>query len=131
MAPEQLVAAKGVPQTDPYALGITLHEMLAGKKLFTAATQYSLMTQQVKQPPTPIRELCPEVPAELERLVLDLLNKEPEDRPPSAEVVYRRLLPFVDQLGPLPGHLDPPTAASPARMYGLVLGRVFAAPAAH
>ena len=126
MAPEQVEANLSSPATDLYALGCTLHEMLSGEHLFTGSTSYSVMSKQVKEQPTALRTLRAEVPPALERLVLDLLEKKPQSRPASAEIVYDRLLPFVTDLGPLPGALGSPSAASPVRMYARVLSRVFA-----
>ncbi|MEU0960791.1 protein kinase [Micromonospora aurantiaca] len=126
MAPEQVEANLSSPATDLYALGCTLHEMLSGEHLFTGSTSYSVMSKQVKEQPRALCTLRPEVPPALERLVLDLLEKKPQARPVGAEVVYDRLLPFTTGLGPLPGALGSPSAASPVRMYARVLGRVFA-----
>lgn len=126
MAPEQVEANLSGPATDLYALGCTLHEMLSGEHLFAGSSSYSVMTKQVREQPPALCGLRAEVPTELERLVLDLLAKTPEDRPASADVVYRRLLPFVTGLGPLPGILHPSSEPSPVRMYAGVLNRVFA-----
>jgi tetratricopeptide (TPR) repeat protein len=82
------------------------------------------MSKQVDQPPPPVRGLRPEVPAELERLILAMLEKKPEDRPDSAEAVYSGLLRFATDLGALPGLLARATPPSPVRMYAAVLSRV-------
>lgn len=125
MAPEQVLAGISDPRSDLYALGCTLHEMLTGKPLFSGSTAYTVMNKQVDERPRSICRLRPDVPAELDRLVLALLEKKPEDRPAAAEVVYQRLLPFVSELGPLPGVVNPSSVPSPIRMYAGVLGRVF------
>lgn len=125
MAPEQVEGGPSVAATDLYALGCTMYEMLTGGQLFSGSTFISVMLQQVKDPPPAIRTTRPEVPAEMERLILDLLQKKPEDRPATAKEVYERLLPFVTDLGPLIGALDPPTKTSPVRLYAGVLNRVF------
>ncbi len=126
MAPEQIQAALTGPATDLYALGCTLHEMLTGERLFTGSTSYDVMSKQVSHPPAPVRGVRAEIPVGLERLLLDLLEKKPEDRPADAHVVYRRLTSFVTELRPLPGVLAPPGDPSPTRMYAAVLSRVFA-----
>jgi eukaryotic-like serine/threonine-protein kinase len=126
MAPEQIVAGVSGPHSDLYALGCTLFEMIAGEALFQAATSYSLMTQQVTEPPRPLRQIRPDTPTLLERLVLSLLEKKPENRPASAHAVHEALMPFATRLGMLPGALDPPSTISPTRMYAQVLGRVLA-----
>lgn len=126
MAPEQILAAMSGPSTDLYALGCTLYEMLTGRTVFTGSTAYEVMSKQVDQPPRALRPVRPETPPELERLVLTLLEKKPEDRPANAEAVYRDLLKFATNLTALPGMLNSPTVSSPTRMYAGVLSRVFA-----
>ncbi|GGM27808.1 protein kinase [Dactylosporangium sucinum] len=126
MAPEQILAGLSGPSSDLYALGCTLHEMLCGQPVFAGSTSYTLMNKQVAERPEAVRTLRPEVPVEIDELVLALLQKKPEDRPASADDVYARLLPFAADLRPLPGVLNPPSAPSPARMYAAVLSRVFA-----
>lgn len=125
MAPEQVLAAMSAPQTDLYALGCTLHEMLTGQQLFRGATPYSVMNKQVDEPPVPARTIRPDVPAALDAVLAALLEKKPEDRPDSALTTYELLLPFATGLGPLPGVLNPPTMPSTVRLYAHVLSRAF------
>jgi tetratricopeptide (TPR) repeat protein len=127
MAPERILAGLSGPASDLYALGCTLHEMLCGTPVFAGSTSYTVMNKQVDERPAAVQSLRPDVPEALGELVLALLEKKPEDRPPHADAVYDRLLPFAVDLHPLPGVLRPPTFASPVRMYAMVLGRVFAA----
>lgn len=129
MAPEQVLAAMSGPQSDLYTLGCTLHEMLTGRQLFSGSTAYAVMNKQVDAPPRSVRQLRPEVPLLLERLLTDLLEKKPEDRPATALDVYERLLPFVAVLGPLPGVLNPPAVPSPVRMYASIVSKAFDTPA--
>lgn len=116
MSPEQIQNAPITPRSDLYALGCLLHELLCGTRVFTAEDEVALMFQHVDGTPEPLRKLVPDVPAPLERLVLDLLAKHSADRPESAASVYRRLIPFlpvVDQTGvddePPPGGIPDPT----------------------
>ena len=125
MAPEQIMASMSSPQTDLYALGCTVYEMLTGQPVFAGPTAYAVMNRQVQERPRSVRSLRSDVPAELEKLLLALLEKKPEDRPASANAVYQRLLPFATELQPLPGVLHPPTTPSPLRMYASVLSQVY------
>ncbi|MFE2415249.1 protein kinase [Kitasatospora sp. NPDC059408] len=95
MAPEQALATTTDPRSDLYALGCLLHEMLAGEEPFRAPTALGVLRRHVDEPPVPLRDLRPDVPQPLERLVLDLLAKQPADRPADARQVYGRLLPLL------------------------------------
>lgn len=129
MAPELVLAGETTPRTDLYALGCTLHEMLTGRALFRGSTAYAVMSKHVDERPAGVRSLRPDVPAQLEGLVLELLAKTAAERPADAVSVYARLLPLVRDLGMLAGVLAGPDEASPARMFGAVLARVFPTPA--
>lgn len=126
MAPEQVEANLAEPATDLYALGCTIHEMLTGEPVFSGSTSVSVMLKQVKEAPPPLRTARPEVPEALEALVLSLLAKKPADRPASADVVYDRLLPFAEGLGPIVGVLDHAAKTSPVRQYATIVSRVLA-----
>ncbi|KUP96512.1 serine/threonine-protein kinase [Thermobifida cellulosilytica] len=125
MAPEQVAVGMSTPQSDLYALGCVLHQMLTGQQPFTGSTAYATMNKQVSEPPQSVRVHRPEVPAAFADLVLQLLAKKPEDRPGSAQEVYQRLLPFTSDLGPLPGPFPSPQLPGPTRMYATVVSRVF------
>lgn len=99
MPPEQIQGAQITPHSDLYALGCVLHELLCGQPVFDGSNDFQLMQQHVYQAPRPLRELRAGVPESLERLVLHLLAKTPEQRPADAYDVYERLLPLL----PLPG----------------------------
>lgn len=110
MSPEQVRGGRITPQTDLYALGCVLHELLSGRVVFTAESDYLLMFQHVNAAPTPLRQLRTDIPEELEELVLHLLRKAPEQRPADTQEVYERLLPFL----PPPGQKPTAAEAGPA-----------------
>ncbi|MDG4829313.1 serine/threonine-protein kinase [Solwaraspora sp. WMMD1047] len=108
MPPEQIRGAQITPQSDLYALGCLLHELLVGRPLFDGGNEFELMQQHVYSAPVPLRRLRPDVPEAVERLVLDLTAKASEQRPTDAFDVYERLLPFL----PPPG--APPAVTGPS-----------------
>ena len=121
MAPEQVEARNSEPATDLYALGCTLHEMLTGERLFADPAPSTVMRRHVKEAPAPLRSVRADVPAEMERLVLDLLEKKPQDRPDGAAAVYRRLLPMLIGLNPLVGAVAAHALTDSIRLYAAVL----------
>jgi len=119
MAPEQIKNARVTPHSDLYALGCVLHELLCGEPLFSGRTDFELWQLHASASPRPLCELRTDVPTELERLVLDLLRKVPEQRPSDAYEVYERLLPFLPEPGS-PLHVAderPPGVPDPTLMY--------------
>lgn len=122
MAPEQIRRGAAGPRSDLYALGCLLHEMLTGRQLFTGPTAYEVFDKQVKQRPPGVAG----VPAELSRLVAELLEKDPANRPADANELYLRIAPFAGDLPMLPGFLHPASEPSPGRMYARIVGQVLA-----
>lgn len=95
MAPEQALTGLAEPRSDLYALGCLMYEMLAGRAPFTAPTALAVLQRHLTDRPDPIGTHRPDVPSGLDRLVADLLEKQPEDRPATAQDVYRRLVPLL------------------------------------
>jgi serine/threonine protein kinase len=102
MAPEQTGDDRGPvgPHTDIYALGAILYLLLTGKPPYEGPTALRTILNVIgPTPPAPPRELRADVPAELERIVLKCLAKQPADRFASAaelvEALRRRRCPAV------------------------------------
>jgi eukaryotic-like serine/threonine-protein kinase len=79
MAPEQFHGTPVTPRSDLYAVGCLLHEMLTGGRVFDGTSDAAL--QHVHDRPPPVRQRRPDISPDIERLVLDLLAKAPDDRP--------------------------------------------------
>lgn len=79
MSPEQ-VRGQPRPQSDQYALGIVLYEILAGQRPFRGLDVSALAHQQIHQAPEPPRAFEPRIPAAAEAVILRMLAKDPEAR---------------------------------------------------
>lgn len=87
MAPEQLVGAADDARTDVYALGCTLYEMTTGRRPFVKERGEALMFEILNTAPAPVTTLRGDAPADLDRLIIACLRKEPGQRPTSAHEV--------------------------------------------
>jgi serine/threonine-protein kinase len=73
--------------------------MLAGQLPFEAEDVTSYFLKHLKERPVPLRNLVPHVPEALERLVMELLEKDPKDRPVDAHRVRSDLTAIAESLG--------------------------------
>ncbi|AZM89480.1 MULTISPECIES: serine/threonine-protein kinase [Streptomyces] len=113
MAPEQAMGGAVGPYTDLYALGVLLYELLSGGVPFAGTTALGVLHRHLYEPPAPVRPLRPEIPPELEAVLLRLLAKDPQDRPGSAQEVYEALVPLL----PAPGSRHPAGPLDPTRPF--------------
>jgi TolB-like protein len=91
LAPEQIRGQAVDHQTDLWALGVTLYEMIAGCRPFDGPSYAAVMHAIVSTEPAPLRQRVPAMPAAAEALVMRLLHKEAAARPQSAAAVLREL----------------------------------------
>src|SRR6266850_756886 len=94
MAPEQLRAEDTVARTDVWGLGTVLYEMATSQRPFREEVAPRLIDAILNKLPAPLSGLNGAVPAELERIILKCLDKDPENRYQSAKelvVDLRRL----------------------------------------
>ncbi|MFF3172238.1 serine/threonine-protein kinase [Streptomyces sp. NPDC057900] len=99
MSPEQVRGDRTLDgRSDLYSLGCLLYELLAGRPPFEGAG-WSVLAQHLNGTPEPVRSLRPDVPDALDRLVVSLLEKDPDHRPATAEEVSERLRGVLDRPG--------------------------------
>jgi serine/threonine protein kinase len=96
IAPEQWAGEPVAPSADLYALGCTLYELLTGQLPFQGSSLAALIHRHLTEVPVPPVERCPQVPVALSDLVVALLAKAPEDRPPDAPAVVAALTKIRD-----------------------------------
>jgi serine/threonine protein kinase len=108
LSPERFLGKPADARSDLYSVGVVMYEVFTGTVPFRNETDdlVAVIFAHVNEPPPPLRTVNPAVPLPIERIVLKLLEKDPERRYQSARDV-------IDEIKALLG-LAPGTAAQPA-----------------
>lgn len=125
--PEQLEGTGTDARSDLYALGATLHRLLTNAAPVEALTRFRALARKRTDPLQPIHELNPLVPVAVSQVIMQALELEPEDRPPSARAMRDALRAayhepagnattalFPVPTGAEPTYVDPVVTSSPA-----------------
>ncbi|HSR95752.1 MAG TPA: protein kinase [Kofleriaceae bacterium] len=91
MSPEQAMGAAIDARTDLYALGVMLYRMASGRMPFNAPTAASMLLAHATEEPMPVLSLAPDTSPVLATLIMQLLDKDPAQRPANAGEVVARL----------------------------------------
>ncbi len=110
MSPEQMEDKPLTHHSDMYCLGVALYELLTGRKPFDAGTLEVLVQKVMQQDPAPPSSIRPELPEEIDRVVLRALAKKPEQR-------YATWTEFAGELSKLVTLVLPPDAISDSEKY--------------
>jgi predicted ATPase/class 3 adenylate cyclase len=100
LPPEQALGRAAEPRSDLYSLGALVYELLTGQPPFPGDDAVAIISQHLNSEPVAPSQIVDSIPPGLDRLILDLLAKRPEERPESAAEFRRRLAEVRE------GHLD-------------------------
>ena len=98
MAPEQIMGQSQIA-SDVWALGVVIYMFYTGLLPFVEANQKALMDLILTREPDPPRQIEPDIPAELEQIILQCLKKDPKERFADAEVLKKAILDTFPQFG--------------------------------
>lgn len=120
MAPEQIQGAQVDARSDLYSVGVSLYELVTGKKPFDGESQFAIMSAHLARPPVSPAQLKSDVPPALSELILLSLNKDPAARFQSAAAFLNALQTVQPEMGaptmppkPAPRSMAPRPATRP------------------
>jgi len=102
MSPEQAAGESTIDaRSDIYSLGVTMFQMMTGKQPFAEAGPSfgRILAAHLREPPPRPRAIAPEIPAELEEIILKTLEKNPDDRYQTMSELHDALLGCMEGLG--------------------------------
>jgi serine/threonine-protein kinase len=85
MSPEQIKGSDPDGRSDLYSLGITMYEMVTGRRPFLGDSDFQIMSAHLQQAPMAPIEVIPGIPSELSEIILMAIEKDPAARFQSAE----------------------------------------------
>jgi serine/threonine protein kinase len=113
MSPEQINGGLPDLRSDLYSLGVTLYEMVTGRRPFVGDSDYSIMAAHLQQKPVAPIEIIAGVPLDLNDIILMAISKEPEQRFQGADAFHAAVRNFAGSIGvPLGSVRTAPTLAS-------------------
>lgn len=91
LAPEQVEGGEVDARADIFSVGVVLYECLTGRTPWNGPTDAATALARLRDPPAPPSSIDPSLPAELEDLVMRCLQRDPADRPGSADELGQEL----------------------------------------
>jgi serine/threonine-protein kinase len=98
MAPEQAFGdtARLDRRTDVYGLGATLYEILSGRKPYEGERSAEIFAKLLETDPRPLLEYQPELPVDLQTIVMKCMERDPQRRYETARALHEDLGRFLD-----------------------------------
>jgi predicted Ser/Thr protein kinase/tetratricopeptide (TPR) repeat protein len=91
MSPEQVRGQNADARCDIWSMGVVLYEFITHQRPFTGENHAALLLSILQNEPPPIRQLVPECPVALERIISKSLRKDEKERYPSMEALLKDL----------------------------------------
>jgi len=91
LAPETIRGEPPTPATDLYSVGVLLYQLLSGQYPFVCGSVAAWLDAHLNTAPTPLATVAPHVAPQLAGIIIQLLSKDPVDRPASAAELIGRL----------------------------------------
>jgi serine/threonine-protein kinase len=97
VAPEAIEGRPTDGRSDLYSLGVVFYEVLTGRRPFSADTPFAILRKHLTETPPAPSAVRAEVPPDLDRIVLRLLRKRPEERYGGADELVLELRDFLNR----------------------------------
>jgi serine/threonine-protein kinase len=92
MSPEQAAGERTIDgRSDLYSLGVVAYQMLAGEPPFVAGSTPAMLVKHISERPIPVQQRRADMPDDIARAVMLLLEKDPANRFPSAAALVAGL----------------------------------------
>lgn len=95
LAPELALGEAGDHRADLYAVGVILYELTTGRRPFSGDDPLTIISQHIHAPVVPPQRYNPNLPDDLQALILKLMTKQPDQRYATAAAVRQDLAPIL------------------------------------